>query len=194
MNVCNGTSHWEKFNFQIRRGAWSRRLVRELERYGAYSIDMRSWTPAFVPVRIEPLSQQHKATMILTVYWRYFCSFLGDNLLIFKKRMAGACGNRTHPSSFWPETPALKAGRDTRTRCTPEVDTQWYYFIFHVTSSRDGVVKSPYVALRCIFATAEYNKVRLIPQNLRALPPELFTKPSTFLTSYELVNHSFCNL
>jgi len=40
-----------------------------------------------------------------------------------KESLAGACGNRTHPSSFWPETPALKAGRDTRTRCAPNGNT-----------------------------------------------------------------------
>ena len=34
--------------------------------------------------------------------------------------MAGACG-RTRPSRFWQETPALKAGRDTRTLCAPSV-------------------------------------------------------------------------
>jgi hypothetical protein len=63
----------------------------------------------------------------------------------------------------------------------------------------DGFVKSPDAALRCILPRpspggrliAAYAEVRLIPQDLRALPAELFTKPSVaiFLTFYEFVNH-----
>jgi hypothetical protein len=36
--------------------------------------------------------------------------------------------------------------------------------------------------LRCaaFFVTAAYSQVRLIPQNLRALPMALFTKPPVF--------------
>jgi len=46
--------------------------------------------------------------------------------------------------------------------------------------------------LRCAssFVIAAYAKVRLIPQDLRALPAELFTKPSkikAFATFYEPV-------
>jgi len=46
--------------------------------------------------------------------------------------------------------------------------------------------------LRCAasFVIAAYAKVRLIPQDLRALPAELFTKPSEFVnfsTFYEIV-------
>lgn len=33
--------------------------------------------------------------------------------------VAGACGNRTHPATFWAATPDLKSGRDTRTLCAP---------------------------------------------------------------------------
>jgi hypothetical protein len=47
--------------------------------------------------------------------------------------------------------------------------------------------------LRCaaFFVTATYVQVRVVPQNLRALPAELFTKPSLpahFSTFYEFVN------
>jgi hypothetical protein len=46
--------------------------------------------------------------------------------------------------------------------------------------------------LRCAasFVTAAYAKVRLIPQDLRALPAALFTKPSIlarFSTFYEFI-------
>ena len=51
----------------------------------------------------------------------------------------------------------------------------------------DGFVKSPYAALRCILRHCGVQIVRLIPQNLRALPMALFTKPSVFLTFYEFV-------
>jgi hypothetical protein len=45
--------------------------------------------------------------------------------------------------------------------------------------------------LRCAasFVIAAYEKVRLTPQNLRALPAELFTQPS-FSIYYKVVNHS----
>jgi len=47
--------------------------------------------------------------------------------------------------------------------------------------------------LRCAasFVIAEYTEVRLTPQDLRALPAELFSKPSEFAifsTFYEGVN------
>jgi len=42
----------------------------------------------------------------------------------------------------------------------------------------NGLVKSPYAALRCILRHCDVLPVRLIPQNLRALPMALFTKPS----------------
>ncbi len=51
--------------------------------------------------------------------WLFFRGIIDLNCLILNKRVAGACGNRTHPSRFWRETPALKAGRDTRTLCAP---------------------------------------------------------------------------
>jgi hypothetical protein len=49
--------------------------------------------------------------------------------------------------------------------------------------------------LRCAasFVIAAYEKVRLIPRDLRALPAELFTQPSIsahFSTYYEFVNES----
>jgi hypothetical protein len=46
----------------------------------------------------------------------------------------------------------------------------------------DGFVKKDRV-LRCAasFVIAEYVKVRLIPQDLHALPAELFAKPSQIL-------------
>jgi len=42
----------------------------------------------------------------------------------------------------------------------------------------DGFVKSPDAALRCILRHCGVRQVRLIPQALRALPADLFTKPS----------------
>jgi hypothetical protein len=42
----------------------------------------------------------------------------------------------------------------------------------------DGLVKSPSAALRFNFVIAAHLLVRLIPQFLRALHLELFTKPS----------------
>jgi hypothetical protein len=50
--------------------------------------------------------------------------------------------------------------------------------------------------LRCAasFVIAAYAEVRLIPQDLRALPAELFTKPSEFAifpTFYEFRKHNF---
>jgi hypothetical protein len=60
----------------------------------------------------------------------------------------------------------------------------------------DGSVKSPSAALRFTFALAAYCQVCLTPQVLRALPLELFTKPSLwqlFTRSSTLVNGS-CNL
>jgi hypothetical protein len=42
----------------------------------------------------------------------------------------------------------------------------------------DGFVKSPDAALRCIPRHCGVRQVRLIPQDLRALPADLFTKPS----------------
>jgi hypothetical protein len=44
----------------------------------------------------------------------------------------------------------------------------------------DDFVKSPYAALRFVFVIAAYNLVRLIPQNSRALPLDLFTKSHLF--------------
>jgi hypothetical protein len=41
------------------------------------------------------------------------------------------------------------------------------------------------------FVVAAYDKVRLTPHDLRALPAELFTKPSnldSYLTFYEFIN------
>jgi len=59
------------------------------------------------------------------------------------------------------------------------------FFIF------DGFVKSPSAALRCILRHCGVpKKVRLIPQDLRALHMELFTKPSTVETFYEAVKTS----
>jgi hypothetical protein len=55
----------------------------------------------------------------------------------------------------------------------------------------DDFVKSPDAALRCILRHCGVRQVRLIPQDLRALPAELFTKPSKwahFSTFYEVVN------
>ena len=51
-------------------------------------------------------------------------------------------------------------------------------------------VKSPYAVLRESFVIPTYVKVRLIPYDSRALPPELFTKPSnlaSFSTFYEFI-------
>jgi hypothetical protein len=46
----------------------------------------------------------------------------------------------------------------------------------------DDLVKSPYAALRCILRHCGVRKkVRLIPQDLRALPLELFTRSSKLL-------------
>jgi hypothetical protein len=42
----------------------------------------------------------------------------------------------------------------------------------------DGFVKSPSAVLRCILRHCSVRKVRFIPQDLRALHIELFTKPS----------------
>jgi hypothetical protein len=42
----------------------------------------------------------------------------------------------------------------------------------------DGFAKSPDAALRCILRHCGVRQVRLIPQDLRALPANLFTKPS----------------
>ena len=42
----------------------------------------------------------------------------------------------------------------------------------------DDLVKSPYAALRFILRTATYAQVRLIPQDSRAFPLELFTLSS----------------
>jgi hypothetical protein len=47
----------------------------------------------------------------------------------------------------------------------------------------DGFVKSPNTALRFILRHCGVRKVRLIPHDLRALPAELFTKPS-YLASF----------
>jgi hypothetical protein len=47
----------------------------------------------------------------------------------------------------------------------------------------DGFVKSPDAALRCILRHCGVCIVRLIPQYLRALPADLFTKPS-IMTNY----------
>jgi hypothetical protein len=41
----------------------------------------------------------------------------------------------------------------------------------------NGFVKSPSAALRFTFVVAAYQQVRFIPQVLRALHLELFTKP-----------------
>ena len=49
-----------------------------------------------------------------------------------------------------------------------------------VESEYDGFVKSPTSALRCILRHCSVLKVRLIPQDLRALNLELFTLPSNF--------------
>ncbi|PIP07190.1 MAG: hypothetical protein COX51_07120 [Syntrophobacteraceae bacterium CG23_combo_of_CG06-09_8_20_14_all_50_8] len=51
--------------------------------------------------------------------------------------------------------------------------------------------------LRCAssFVIAAYEKVRLTPQDSRALPAELFTKPSNlacFLTFYEFIKGNLC--
>jgi hypothetical protein len=43
----------------------------------------------------------------------------------------------------------------------------------------DGFAKSPSAALRFIFRRCDVPKVRLTPQDLRALHLELFTLPST---------------
>jgi len=50
----------------------------------------------------------------------------------------------------------------------------------------DGFVKSPDAALRCILRHCGVRQVRLIPQDWRALPAVLFTKPSimTSLTNF----------
>jgi hypothetical protein len=56
----------------------------------------------------------------------------------------------------------------------------------------DGFVKSPDAALRCILRHYGVRKVRLIPQDLRALPANLFTKPSkmaNFSTFYGFINY-----
>jgi len=42
----------------------------------------------------------------------------------------------------------------------------------------DGIAKSPDAALRCILRHCGVRQVRLIPQDLRALPADLFTMPS----------------
>jgi hypothetical protein len=42
----------------------------------------------------------------------------------------------------------------------------------------DGFAKSPDAALRCILRHCGVRQVRLIPHDLRALPANLFTKPS----------------
>jgi hypothetical protein len=55
-------------------------------------------------------------------------------------------------------------------------------------ANKDGFVKSPSAALRFIFDTAAYYYVRLVPQDSRALHPELFTVPSALMTSYEFIN------
>jgi hypothetical protein len=54
----------------------------------------------------------------------------------------------------------------------------------------DGFVKSPDAALRYILRHCGVQEVRLIPQYLRALPAELFTKPSNLASSstfYEFI-------
>ncbi len=72
------------------------------------------------------------------------------------------------------------------------------YLINPALSIFDCLVKSPDAALRYILPQpspggrlfAAYTEVRLIPQDLRALPAELFTKPSEFaifLTFYEFI-------
>jgi hypothetical protein len=43
--------------------------------------------------------------------------------------------------------------------------------------NNDDFVKSPDAALRCILRHCGVRQVRLFPQELRALPAELFTKP-----------------
>ncbi len=40
---------------------------------------------------------------------------------LIEMKVAGACGNRTHPAGLWPATPDLKSGRDTRALCTPKL-------------------------------------------------------------------------
>ena len=52
--------------------------------------------------------------------WLFFRGITDLNYLILNKRVAGACGNRTHPACFWQATLDLKSRRDTRTRCTPD--------------------------------------------------------------------------
>ncbi len=54
----------------------------------------------------------------------------------------------------------------------------------------DGFVKSLDAALRCILRHCDVQQVRLIPQDLRALPADLFAKPSIMtivLTFYEFI-------
>jgi len=41
---------------------------------------------------------------------------------LIENKVAGACGNRTHPAGSWPATLDLKSRRDTSTLCTPNVD------------------------------------------------------------------------
>ena len=72
-----------------------------------------------------------------------------------------------------------------------EVPLQSYFGV-----NIDGFVNNPSAALRFTFVVPAYCQVRLTPQVLRALPLELFTKPSLwrlFTRSSTLVNGS-CNL
>jgi hypothetical protein len=56
----------------------------------------------------------------------------------------------------------------------------------------DGFVKSPDAALRGILRHCGVRKVRLIPHDLRALPANLFTKPSMMANISTF--HGFINL
>ena len=61
-----------------------------------------------------------------------------------------------------------------------------------------GLVKSPYAALHFIFRYCGLRKVRLIPQDLCALPLEHFTKPHKFVDSRRRPGSSasstYCNI
>jgi hypothetical protein len=66
-----------------------------------------------------------------------------------------------------------------------------FYYHFYVINqteyhTNDDFAKNPFAVLRCILRHCSVRKVRFIPQDLRALHLELFTKPSELLIFSEI--------
>ncbi len=86
--------------------------------------------------------------------------------------LAKVLRNRGHDVITTQEANMLSSSDDAQFKFAISQDRAFF------THNVDGFVKSPTSVLRCILRHCSVRKVRLVPQDLRALNLELFALPS----------------